>query len=92
MSSGRTVSKGHRCCGEVQGAGRDAWKGIVGKSTLSMVWKNTQSGHDQQVTSTNAKRGFRVVSSMVVTQEVVPFLEYSDSRSATGGQTVEGIL
>lgn len=27
MSSDRTVSRGHRCCGEVQGLGRDAWKG-----------------------------------------------------------------
>lgn len=55
MSSDRTVSRGHRCCGEVQGGGRDAQKGVVGKSTLNMVRKNTQSGHDQEVTSTNAK-------------------------------------
>lgn len=33
-----------------------------------------------------------MVSSIVVTQKVVPFLEHSDSRSATGGQTMEGTL
>lgn len=61
------------------GWGKGGWEDIAGKLILSMVWKNTQSGHSQEGTSTNAKQGFKMVTSILVTQEAAQFLGHYDS-------------